>query len=66
MEFEGGLNGGASEQRRVSPLRGNLNHDEIVNQTKVVKNGLSALRDDHYGVLAKIRAECEDERNDNR
>ena len=67
MEFEGGLNGGAAgEERRVSPLRGNLNHDEIVNQTKVVKNGLSALRDDHYGVLAKIREECEDKSNANR
>ena len=72
MDFEDGLNGwgggrgGAEEGRRVSPLRGNLNHDEIVNQTKVVKNGLSALRDDHYGVLAKIREECEDERNANR
>ena len=67
MEFEGGLNGGAAgEERRISPLRGNLNHDEIVNQTKVVKNGLSALRDDHYGVLAKIREECEDKSNANR
>ena len=65
MEMEDGLNGGAAGERRVSPLRGNLNHDEIVNQTKVVKNGLSALRDDHYGVLAKIREECEDKRNAN-
>ena len=67
MEFEGGPNGGAAmkEERRVSPLRGNLSHDEIVSQTRVVKNGLSALRDDHYGVLARIREECEDKRNAN-
>ena len=68
MEFEGGPNGGAAgegEERRVSPLRGNLSHDEIVSQTRVVKNGLSALRDDHYNVLARIREECEDKRNAN-
>ena len=66
MEFEGGPNGGESEgERRVSPLRGNLSHDEIVSQTRVVKNGLSALRDDHYNVLARIREECEDKRNAN-
>ena len=68
MEFEGGPNGGAAgegEERRISPLRGNLSHDEIVSQTRVVKNGLSALRDDHYNVLARIREECEDKRNAN-
>ena len=68
MEFEGGPNEGAAgegEERRVSPLRGNLSHDEIVSQTRVVKNGLSALRDDHYNVLARIREECEDKRNAN-
>ena len=67
MEFEGGPNGGEAGEgeRRVSPLRGNLSHDEIVSQTRVVKNGLSALRDDHYNVLARIREECEDKRNAN-
>ena len=64
MEFEEDSGPGGGD-RRISPLRGNLSHDEIVNQTKVVKNGLATLRDDHYHVLAKIRAECEDRRNAN-
>ena len=52
--------------KRISPLRGNLSHDELISQTKTVKNGLSALRDDHYNILTGIRDEYENQRNDNR
>ncbi len=41
-------------EKRISPLRG-LGPEDIVSQTKVVRNGLSALRDDHYNILKKIR-----------
>ena len=51
-------------EQRISPLRG-LNHQDIISQTKVTKNGLSALRDDHYGILSKIRDEAENKKNDN-
>lgn len=37
--------------------------EEIINQTKIVKNGLGTLRDEHYTVLAKIRDEYENEKN---
>ena len=51
-------------QPRISPLRG-LNHEDIVSQTTATRNGLSALRDDHYGILTKIREEHENRRNGN-
>lgn len=54
--------GGADN--RISPLRGEMSPYEIVTQTKIVKNGLSALRDDHYTVLANIRDEYENQKND--
>ena len=52
--------------KRISPLRG-LGPEDIVSQTKVVRNGLSALRDDHYGILTRIRQETATgtEKNDN-
>lgn len=50
---------------RVSPLRGGLSQESIVEQTRNVRNGLGALRDDHYNVLAKIRDEYENEKNCN-
>ena len=52
--------------KRISPLRGNLSHEELISQTKTVRNGLSSLRDDHYNILAGIRDEYENQRNDNR
>ena len=52
--------------KRISPLRGNLSHDELINQTRTVKDGLGALRDDHYSILAGIRNEYENQRNDNK
>ena len=51
--------------KRISPLRGNMPHDELISQTRTVRNGLSALRDDHYNILAGIRDEHENQRNDN-
>ena len=51
--------------KRISPLRGNMPHDELISQTRTVRNGLSALRDDHYNILAGIRDEYENQRNDN-
>ena len=50
---------------RVSPLRGGMSQDSIVEQTRHVRNGLATLRDDHYNVLAKIRDEFENEKNCN-
>ena len=50
---------------RVSPLRGGMSQDSIVEQTRHVRNGLATLRDDHYNVLAKIRDEFENEKNSN-
>ena len=55
----------AISNKRISPLRGNLSQDEFISQTKTVKNGLTALRDDHYNILAGIRDEYENQRNDN-
>jgi hypothetical protein len=52
--------------KRISPLRGNLSHEELISQTKTVRNGLSSLRDDHYNILTGIRDEYENQRNDNR
>ena len=52
--------------KRISPLRGNLSHDELISQTRTVKDGLGALRDDHYSILAGIRNEYENQRNDNK
>lgn len=54
-----------NDTKRISPLRGNLTHEEIVNQTRVVCNGLSSLRDDHYTILSRIRDEVENQRNTN-
>lgn len=48
---------------RISPLRGGMTQDDIVSQTKIVRNGLTALRDDHYTVLANIRDEYENQKN---
>jgi len=48
---------------RVSPLRGGMSQPEIVSHTKVVRNGLHALRDDHYTILANIRDEYENQKN---
>ena len=56
----------ATTNKRISPLRGNLSHDELINQTRTVKDGLGALRDDHYGILAGIRNEYENQRNDSK
>ena len=50
---------------RVSPLRGGLSQESIVDQTRHVRNGLGALRDDHYNILGKIRDEYENEKNSN-
>ena len=54
-----------SEQQgqRISPLRGGMSREEIVNQTKIVKNGLGSLRDDHYSILASIRDDYENHKN---
>ena len=57
-------NGGGGRPPRVSPLRGNLSHEDIVSQTRTVRNGLGALRDDHYNILARIRDECDGNNND--
>ena len=48
---------------RISPLRGGMSQPEIVSHTKVVRNGLHALRDDHYTILANIRDEYENQKN---
>ena len=56
----------AAVTKRISPLRGNLSHAELISQTKTVRNGLTSLRDDHYNILAGIRDEYENQRNDNR
>merc|ERR1711956_113881 len=50
-------------QQRISPLRGGMTQPEIVSNTKVVRNGLHALRDDHYTILANIRDEYENQKN---
>ena len=34
-----------------------------MNQTKIVKNGLGSLRDDHYSILASIRDDYENHKN---
>ncbi len=47
---------GDDDAKRISPLRG-LNYEDVVSQTKVVRNGLSALKDDHYGIIKNIRSE---------
>lgn len=52
-----------AETERISPLRGDMTQDEIVAQTKVVRNGLNSLRDDHYTILANIRDEYENQKN---
>lgn len=49
--------------KRVSPLRGGMSQEEIVGQTKIVRNGLTTLRDEHYTVLANIRDEFENQKN---
>lgn len=41
----------------------NLRTEDIVNQTQSVRNGLCALRDDHYNVLNNIRDGYENARN---
>ena len=51
------------QQQRISPLRGGMTQPEIVSNTKVVRNGLHALRDDHYTILANIRDEYENQKN---
>jgi len=53
------------EEKRISPLRGDMSQEEIVTQTFVVRNGLKALRDDHYTILANIRDEYENKKNAN-
>ncbi|TRY63033.1 hypothetical protein TCAL_14286 [Tigriopus californicus] len=52
-----------NDSKRISPLRGDLTHEEIVNQTRVVCNGLGSLREDHYTILSRIRDEVENQRN---
>lgn len=52
-----------AETERISPLRGDMTQDEIVAQTKVVRNGLHSLRDDHYTILANIRDDYENQKN---
>merc|ERR1711935_1151871 len=49
-------------QQRISPLRGGMTQPEIVSNTKVLRNGLHALRDDHYTILANIRDEYENQK----
>ena len=49
--------------KRISPLRGGMSQEEIVSQTKIVRNGLTTLRDDHYTVLANIRDDFENQKN---
>ena len=49
--------------KRISPLRGNTSQEDLIQQTHTVRNGLSALRDDHYNVLARIRDDFENQRN---
>ena len=56
--IEGDLN------KRISPLRG-LDSEDVVSYTRVVRNGLTSLRDDHYSILARIRKECDSGKNDN-
>jgi len=51
------------DPKRVSPLRGDMTPQEIVSQTKIVRKGLNALRDDHYTVLANIRDDYENQKN---
>merc|ERR1712051_793120 len=51
------------QQQRISPLRGGMTQPEIVSNTKVVRNGLHALRDDHYTILANIRDEYGNQKN---
>lgn len=51
------------EDSRVSPLRGDMTPQQIVNQTHIVRKGLHSLRDDHYTVLANIRDEYENQKN---
>lgn len=40
-----------------------MSQQEIVNQTKIVRNGLGSLRDDHYTILANIRDDYENQKN---
>ena len=49
--------------KRISPLRGGMTQEEIVGQTKIVRKGLTTLRDDHYTVLANIRDDFENQKN---
>ena len=53
------------KEDRISPLRNGLSQADILNQTRVVKNGLSSLREDHYSILTRIRDDYENERNAN-
>ena len=39
--------------KRISPLRGNMPHDELISQTRTVRNGLSAILS-----LNAVRTEC--------
>ena len=57
------MENGEKCQQRISPLRGGMTQTEIVSNTKVVRNGLHALRDDHYTILANIRDEYENQKN---
>lgn len=57
------MENGEKCQQRISPLRGGMTQPEIVSNTKVVRNGLHALRDDHYTILANIRDEYENQKN---
>ena len=49
--------------KRISPLRGGMGQEEIVRQTRIVRDGLTTLRDDHYTVLANIRDDYENQKN---
>merc|ERR1739848_574268 len=57
------MENGEKCQQRISPLRGGMTQTEIVSNTKVVRNGLHALRDDHYTILANIRDEYENQKD---
>merc|ERR1739848_216431 len=57
------MENGEKCQQRISPLRGGMTQTEIVSHTKVVRNGLHTLRDDHYTILANIRDEYENQKN---
>ncbi|QQP57006.1 Kinesin light chain [Caligus rogercresseyi] len=41
----------------------NLTQDQIVDETKAVRNGLRSLKNDHYNILGSLREEFSNEKN---